>query len=87
MVEVFRTNVQHRADASKLVGLIHAMFKNHEASFDLSDCDRILRVACHHGHVQPQPLIDLLHRHGFSAGVLPDEPVSFLTAPVYTDKI
>lgn len=89
MVEVFRTDVQHRADANKLIGLIHAMFKGHEASFDLSDCDRVLRVACHQGPVPPQPLIDLLHAHGFSAEVLPDEPVSFLDrpAPVYTGKI
>lgn len=44
MVEVFRTNVEHRRDADALQSLLLQIFPSAKFNFDLHDCDRILRV-------------------------------------------
>jgi hypothetical protein len=71
MIEVFKTNVEDRDHANMLVDQIHKVFEDYNANFDLEDCDRILRVKCATGSVQPSLLINLLEGHGFSAEVLP----------------
>lgn len=77
MIEVFKTNVQQRSQAKILIDQIHQLFTDYNANFDLDDCDKILRVQCKRGPVEPSILIELLHRFGFYAEVLPDiEPVS-----------
>ncbi len=45
MIEVFKTNVQEAADAGKIVALLLDRFPACQASFDLDDCDKILRIA------------------------------------------
>jgi len=72
MVEVFKTNVQARRHARRLLTRIHATFQEYRASFDLEDCDRILRVECRGGLISPACLIQLLREAGFHAEVLPD---------------
>ena len=49
VVEVFKTNVNKRRQANRLLDAIHNAFGNHKANFDLDDCDRILRVQCDNG--------------------------------------
>ena len=44
MIEVFATNVQEAAEASRLVTLLTRHFPENRINFDLSDCDKILRV-------------------------------------------
>jgi hypothetical protein len=44
MVEVFKTDVQEVAESQKIVGWLLAHFPHNKINFDLSDCDRILRV-------------------------------------------
>ncbi len=73
MVEVFKTNVTDLRHAHMLVEQIHNRFGDYKANFDLQDCDRILRVTCNSGYVQPSLLVNLLRDHGFHAEVLPDE--------------
>lgn len=46
MVEIFRTNVKNRQEASWILRRLHAQFPPYVANFDLDDCDRILRVKC-----------------------------------------
>jgi hypothetical protein len=78
MVEVFKTNVKEQEQATMLIGRIHSAFSGYEANFDLEDCDKVLRVKCTLGHIQPLPLIRFLNEFGFDAEVLPDSgpPVS-----------
>jgi hypothetical protein len=71
MVEVFKTNVDCMQRATEIVGCIHRMFTKCEASFDLDDCDRILRIKAA-GAVDNVQVINLLAERGFSAEVLPD---------------
>ncbi|GEO03463.1 hypothetical protein AAE02nite_11270 [Adhaeribacter aerolatus] len=73
MVEVFKTNVHHPGQAHMLLNQIHRLFKNYKANFDLDDCDKILRVKCDSGYIQPAALINLLQDFGFKAEVLPDD--------------
>ena len=70
MVEVFKTNVKVYRHATLLVREIMQCFDAYEANFDLEDCDKILRVQCTEGYIQPEPLIDLLKDFGFHAEVL-----------------
>jgi len=72
MVEVFKTNVEHRVHAIMLIEQIHKTFSGYRANFDLEDCDRILRVTSVTGSVEAGELIRLLGEMGFEAEVLPD---------------
>jgi hypothetical protein len=72
MVEVFKTNVADTKQARLLTAKIHLMF-GYAASFDLEDCDKILRVQSDGGTIQAADLIRLLCHHGFQAEVLTDE--------------
>lgn len=75
MVEVFKTDVQDPEHASWLLDQIHRTFAGYTATFDLEDCDKILRVECPGGLVQAAGLIDLLQHVGYKAEVLPDDPL------------
>lgn len=44
MVEVFKTNVRSIREARRIVQKIAEEFPAHKINFDLSDCDKILRV-------------------------------------------
>jgi hypothetical protein len=44
MVEVFKTNVRSTRKAKLIIQKLAEEFPNHKINFDLSDCDRILRV-------------------------------------------
>lgn len=72
MVEVFKTNVNRRRQASMLLNAIHKAFGNHQANFDLDDCDRILRVQCDSGTLCAKSLISFLNDLGCRAEVLTD---------------
>ena len=75
-VEVFKTNVNYLLDAEILVREIHRTFPSYSASFDLEDCDRILRVECVGSDVKSEQIISLLDHFNFSAEILKDEIVN-----------
>lgn len=72
MVEVFKTNVQEPFHAEILLKLIHKSFNKVNASFDLEDCDKILRVESLN-ITENNRLINLIQSLGFVIEVLPDE--------------
>jgi len=72
MVEVFKTNVSSREAANQLIEKIHNCYANYTATFDLDDCDRILRVNSPANEVHPHHLIELLKTNGYYAEVLDD---------------
>ncbi|HLT73685.1 MAG TPA: hypothetical protein VKZ68_01325 [Ohtaekwangia sp.] len=73
MVEVFKTDVCDRRYAELLVKEICSVCTGYSASFDLDDCDRILRVISPAGEVDAARVIQLIEQFGFSAEVLDDE--------------
>jgi hypothetical protein len=72
MIEVFKTNVNNRTDANRLVEAIHKLCAEHMANFDLEDCDKILRIKSAR-EVYADDIIGLLEDYGFNAEVLQDE--------------
>lgn len=88
-VEVFKTNVTDARQAYRLLQQIHQAFPAYKASFDLDDCDRILRIASETGGIQSYLVIAFLKSLGCDAAVLPDEmppagaPASLFSQPYY----
>lgn len=62
MIEVFQTNVHSEQQADRLVGVLLQSYPLATITFDLEDCDRILRVAGVH---TPQHVVDTLQQHGY----------------------
>ena len=48
MVEIFKTNVKRMDEAKRLIRRMEQHFPNYKINFDLSDCDKILRVQDEH---------------------------------------
>lgn len=44
IVEIFKTNVDSRKLASKIVTDLNQLYPNYHINFDLEDCDRVLRI-------------------------------------------
>lgn len=72
MVEVFKTNVSNREIANRLIDEIQNRYSSYQATFDLDDCDRILRITCNTSEVHPNHLIELLRTRGYHAEILED---------------
>lgn len=72
MIEIFRTNITDQQKAIAVLDKIHAAFPGFQANFDLTDCDKILRVRSHGSLICSQTLITLIATCGFRAEVLPD---------------
>lgn len=72
MVEIFRTNVNYSDEAASLCKEIQTLLKADRVSFDLHDCDRILRIQTS-ATFNPSLVIMALDARGYWAEVLPDE--------------
>lgn len=68
MVEVFKTNVQEVGESIRLVHQLLALFQAARISFDLEDCDKVLRVES--GQVCPVQIINLMISAGYECQVL-----------------
>jgi hypothetical protein len=75
MVEVFKTTVSDSYYAKLLLLRIHARFPAYQANFDLSDCDRILRIKSP-ASIDIQQILGIIRFFGYQAAVLPDEVVA-----------
>ncbi|WP_342087472.1 hypothetical protein [Dyadobacter sp. OTU695] len=75
MVEVFKTDVEKQSQAKLLVDLICLAFTGYQASFDLEDCDKVLRVSCEGAAICGTSVIGLLKNFGYEAAIL-EESVS-----------
>ncbi len=78
MIEVFKTNIDSDFVAQQIVDEIKALPWGIDASFDLEDCDRILRVC---GDFEPillkDQIITLLFSKGHMAIPLDDDEAGF----------
>jgi hypothetical protein len=68
MVEVFKTNIQSHFDAIILKGILFKEFPDVHISFDLEDCDKILRTEGK--NIPVGRVIQLVEFHGFYCQVL-----------------
>lgn len=70
MIEVFKTNVQEEPKAALLVQMLEEHFPGSHISFDLEDCDKVLRIK--HNSIITQRVSHLLHEQGYYCEVLND---------------
>ena len=68
MVEVFKTNVQEAGQSEMLINQLLLHFPGSKISFDLEDCDRILRIA--ERRIIPEKVIALLTTQGYHCELL-----------------
>lgn len=68
MIEVFKTNVQEKTDAGRLIALLTEQFPCCRINFDLWDCDKILRVEGN--DFKTNRIIEILESSGFSCSIL-----------------
>lgn len=73
MVEVFKTDVEKQSQARLLVDLICLAFTGHQASFDLEDCDKVLRISSEGSEICNASIIGLLGCFGYEAAVLEND--------------
>lgn len=72
MVEVYSTNVKEHFQANFAINQLQKLFPNYVITFDLEDCDRILRVECVSGLVKVNEVSAALEKMGFEAIPLKD---------------
>jgi hypothetical protein len=72
IIEVFKTNVEEREIADKIIEAIQKNLQDHKANFDLQDCDKILRVVSANEYLQATSVIQLVKTLGYHAEILPD---------------
>ena len=68
MIEVFRTNVKNVSQAKKLVALLLQYFPGNKINFDLSDCDKVLRIEGE--NFIAAEVIMLVNEKGFTCDIL-----------------
>lgn len=74
MVEIFKTNVSSHLLAQQIINEIKAVYKEADVSFDLEDCDHILRVCVNEEPEEiKQTIVDLFKIAGYLAVALDDD--------------
>ena len=68
MVEVFKTNVQKKVQSKMLLNILSEAFPSFKINFDLSDCDKVLRVEGE--NMETSRIIILVKEYGFKCEIL-----------------
>ena len=68
MVEVFKTNVKKKSQSKMLHCILSEAFPSFKINFDLSDCDKVLRVEGE--NITALGIMILVKEHGFICEVL-----------------
>ncbi len=68
MVEVFKTNVQRKIQSKMLLSILSEAFPSFKINFDLSDCDKVLRVEG--DTMETSRIMILVKEYGFTCEVL-----------------
>lgn len=68
MVEVFKTNVQQITEADIVLEKLAEHFPEHKINFDLSDCDKILRIQG--DNISEERIIDIVASLSYECEVL-----------------
>lgn len=68
MVEVFKTNVQKKTHSKRLLCMLSEAFPSSKINFDLSDCDKVLRVEG--DNIEALRIMILVKEYGFTCEIL-----------------
>lgn len=70
-VEVYKTDVDDKLKAERIINEIRRALPGSDPSFDLDDCDKVLRVENHSSGVDKSEVKRILNSHGHQLQVLP----------------
>ena len=68
MIEIFKTNVLKKAQSKMLLCVLSKAFPSFKINFDLSDCDKVLRVEG--DNIEALSIMIFLKENGFRCEVL-----------------
>jgi hypothetical protein len=68
MVEIFKTNVKKISESRILLEKLSRHFPEHKINFDLSDCEKILRVQGE--NISVEKIVHLLNKENYQCKVL-----------------
>jgi hypothetical protein len=68
MVEVFKTDVQKKAESKMLLCILSEALPSSKINFDLSDCDKVLRVEGE--DIEALRIMMLVQEYGFMCEIL-----------------
>jgi hypothetical protein len=68
MVEIFRTNIEDKTTAGIVTEDLNRLFPGSKITFDLDDCDKILRIESE--RIVPEEIASILCGRGFVCEVL-----------------
>lgn len=68
MIEVFKTNVQHKWQAAQLLEVLYEYFPGCKINFDMDDCDKVLRMEGI--NIIPESVKIIVNKKGFMCDVL-----------------
>jgi hypothetical protein len=68
MVEVFKTNVEKKTQSKMLLCVLSEAFPSSKINFDLTDCDKVLRVE--DDNMETSRIMILVKEHGFTCELL-----------------
>jgi hypothetical protein len=68
MVEVFKTNVQKKVQSKMLLSILSEAHPSLKINFDLSDCDKVLRVEG--DNMEALTIMILVKEYGFTCEIL-----------------
>lgn len=71
MVKVYKTNVYEPLSAKSILNAIRKNLPDSDPSFDLEDCDKVLRIEYYSGKFKEQEIREILANYGHSLEVLP----------------
>jgi hypothetical protein len=65
MVKVYKTNVNEHSRAKLIMEAIRKKLPGSDPSFDLEDCDKVLRVECQAGNINESEIRGILKNYGY----------------------
>ena len=68
MVETFKTNVQKKRQSKMLLCILSEAFPSFKINFDLSDCDKVLRIEG--DNLEALRIMMLVEKCGFKCEIL-----------------
>ncbi len=68
MVEVFKTSVDKKKQSQRLLKILGNNYPAHKINFDLTDCDKVLRVGGE--EIRTCDIIGLVNASGYQCEVL-----------------
>lgn len=71
MIGVYKTNVDNKLKAKSILDEIRRKLPGSDPSFDLSDCDNVLRIENRISGVEDTGIKKILESHGYKMEPLP----------------